>query len=158
MRPGVTNPFVFLFRMKTWMTSANPPFPHGYPDSEYFMIHNQDLTSFSSVDGTMHSFQFVYFLQSSGVPWLNCTYLYCAKQKSTVTPEPWVCINFIFDLKDLAGHVSLCAHHHATREWVYSHCIYKIHFICCWNCVWQSILVNYFIENCSCWVERILNI
>lgn len=84
--------------------------------------------------------------------------LYCAKQKSTVTPEQWVCINFIFNLKDLAGHVSWCAHHHATREWVYSHCICKIHFICCWNCVRQSIVVNYFIQNCSRWVERVLNI
>lgn len=44
------------------MTSANPPLTHGYPDSNYFVIHNQDLTSSSSVDGTMHPFQFVYFI------------------------------------------------------------------------------------------------
>lgn len=82
IRPWWRILFVFLSRMKTWMTSANPPFPHGYPDSEYFTIHNQDLTSSSSVDGTMHPFQFVYFLQSSGVPWLNCTYYIVPSKKA----------------------------------------------------------------------------
>lgn len=33
---------------------------------------------------------------------------YCAKQKeSTVTPGQWVCINFILNLKDFAGHSEL---------------------------------------------------
>lgn len=49
----------------------------------YFMIHNQDLTSSSSVDGTMHSFQFVYFIYNPQefVDWTARSILCQAKKK-----------------------------------------------------------------------------
>lgn len=72
--------------------------------------------------------------KSSGVRWLNCTFFIVPSKKSTVTPGQWVCINFIFNLKDLAGHMSCCAPTMLRENGFPLLVIYTIHFICCWNC------------------------
>lgn len=130
---------------------------HGYPDSNYFTIHNQDLTSSSSVDGTMHPLQFCLpctILRSSLT---ELHVLHCAKQQeSTVTPEQLVCINFILNFKDSwsrrAGALP------TTKRMGLLSSNLQPTFPLLWNHVPWCASVNYSIWNCSCWVERVLNI
>lgn len=85
--------------------------------------------------------------------------LYCAKQKeSTVTPGQWVCVNFILNLKDLAGHNELvCPPPCRKRMGLFASPLQRM-FHLLWSRVPWNTTVNYFIWNCSRWVERVLNI
>lgn len=127
------------------------------------------LKLFHNSQAGPHVFLFRRWYDASITVCLLCTILrssltelhvqYCAKQKeSTVTPGQWVCVIFILNLKDFAGHSELvCPPPCRRRMGLFSSHLQRM-FHLLWNCVPWSATVNYFIRNCSHWVERVLNI